>query len=41
MLVLSGVFNTRMLVATNHANQDHIVIIVNYTVIVVYTIPFK
>jgi hypothetical protein len=37
MLVLSGVFNTRILVATNYANQDYMR--VNYTLIVVYTIP--
>jgi hypothetical protein len=36
MLVLSGVFNTRIMVATNYANQDYMC--VNYT-IVVYTIP--
>jgi hypothetical protein len=35
MLVLSGVFNTRILDATNYANQDHMR--VNYTPIVVYT----
>jgi hypothetical protein len=35
MLVLSGVFNTRILDATNYANQDYIR--VNYTLIVVYT----
>jgi hypothetical protein len=37
MLVLSGVFNTRMLVAKNYVNQDYMR--VNYTLIVVYTIP--
>jgi hypothetical protein len=37
MLVLSGVFNTRILVATNYANQDYMR--VNYTLIVVYTMP--
>jgi hypothetical protein len=36
MLVLSGVFNTRMLVATNYANQDYMH--ANYTLTVVYTI---
>jgi hypothetical protein len=36
MLVLSGVFNTRILVATNYVNQDYMR--VNYTLIVVYTI---
>jgi hypothetical protein len=36
MLVLSGVFNTRILVPTNFANQDYVH--VNYTIIVVYTI---
>jgi hypothetical protein len=35
MLVLSGVFNTRILDATNYANQDYM--LVNYTLIVVYT----
>jgi hypothetical protein len=35
MLVLSGVFNTRILDATNYANQDYMR--VNYTLIVVYT----
>jgi hypothetical protein len=35
MLVLSGVFNTRILDATNNANQDYM--LVNYTLIVVYT----
>jgi hypothetical protein len=35
MLVLSGVFNTIILDATNYANQDHMR--VNYTLIVVYT----
>jgi hypothetical protein len=35
MLVLSGVFNTRILDATNYANQDYMC--VNYTLIVVYT----
>jgi hypothetical protein len=29
MLILSGVFNTRILVATNYANQDYMR--VNYT----------
>jgi hypothetical protein len=37
MLVLSGVFNTRSLVATNYGNEDYMR--VNYTRIVVYTIP--
>jgi hypothetical protein len=37
MLVLSGVFNTRILVTTNYANQDYMC--ENYTLIVVYTIP--
>jgi hypothetical protein len=35
MLGLSGVFNTRILVAMNYANQDYMR--VNYTLIVVYT----
>jgi hypothetical protein len=35
MLALSGVFNTRILDATNYANQDYMR--VNYTLIVVYT----
>jgi hypothetical protein len=35
MLVLSGVFNTRILDAMNYANQDYMH--VNYTLIVVYT----
>jgi hypothetical protein len=35
MLVLSGVFNTRILDATNYANQDYMR--VNYTLIIVYT----
>jgi hypothetical protein len=35
MLVLSGVFNTRILDATIYANQDYMR--VNYTLIVVYT----
>jgi hypothetical protein len=35
MLVLSGVFNKRILDATNYANQDYMR--VNYTLIVVYT----
>jgi uncharacterized membrane protein len=35
MLVLSGVFNTRIWDATNYANQDHMR--VNYTLIVVDT----
>jgi hypothetical protein len=35
MLVLSGVFNTRILDSTNYANQDYMR--VNYTLIVVYT----
>jgi hypothetical protein len=35
MVVLSGVFNTRILDATNYANQDYMR--VNYTLIVVYT----
>jgi hypothetical protein len=39
MLVLSGVFNTRILVATNYANQDYMR--VNYTLIVVYTMLFS
>jgi hypothetical protein len=33
--VLSGVFNTRILDATNYVNQDYVR--VNYTLIVVYT----
>jgi hypothetical protein len=33
MLVLSGVFNTRILDATNYANQDYMH--VNYTLIIV------
>jgi hypothetical protein len=37
MLVLSGVFKTRILVAPNYANQDYMR--VNYTHIVVYAIP--
>jgi hypothetical protein len=37
MLVLSGVFNTRILVATNYTNEDYMR--VNYTLIVVYTLP--
>jgi hypothetical protein len=37
MLVLSEVFNTRILVAMNYANQDYMR--VNYILIVVYTIP--
>jgi hypothetical protein len=37
MLVVSGVFNTIVLLATNYANQDYIR--VNYTLIVVYTMP--
>jgi hypothetical protein len=37
MLVLSGVFNTRILVATNYTNQDYMR--VNDTLIVFYTIP--
>jgi hypothetical protein len=36
MLVLSGVFNTRILDATNYANQDYMR--VNYTLTVVYTV---
>jgi hypothetical protein len=36
MLILSGVFNTRILVATNYANHDYMC--VNYTLIVVYNI---
>jgi hypothetical protein len=35
MLVLSGVFNTRILDAMNYGNQDYMR--VNYTLIVVYT----
>jgi hypothetical protein len=35
MLVLSEVFNTRILDATNYVNQDYMR--VNYTLIVVYT----
>jgi hypothetical protein len=35
MLVLSGVFNTKILDATNYANQDYMR--VNYTLIVVHT----
>jgi hypothetical protein len=35
MLVLSGVFNTRILDATNYANQDYMR--VNYTLVVVHT----
>jgi hypothetical protein len=35
MLVLSGVFNTRILDATNYANQDYMR--VNYTLMVVCT----
>jgi hypothetical protein len=35
MLFLSGVFNTRILDATNYTNQDYMR--VNYTLIVVYT----
>jgi hypothetical protein len=35
MLVLSGVFNTRIFDATNYANQDYMR--VNYTLIVIYT----
>jgi hypothetical protein len=35
MLVLSGVFITRILDAMNYANQDYMC--VNYTLIVVYT----
>jgi hypothetical protein len=35
MLVLSGVFNTRILDATNYANRDYMH--VNYTLKVVYT----
>jgi hypothetical protein len=35
MLVLSGVFNTRKLDATNYANQDYMR--VNYALIFVYT----
>jgi hypothetical protein len=38
MLVLSGVFNKRILDATNYANQDYMR--VNYTLIVVYTMLF-
>jgi succinate-acetate transporter protein len=34
MLVLSGVFNTRILIATNDANQDYMR--VNYTLMLVY-----
>jgi hypothetical protein len=36
MLVLSGVFNTRILEAMNYANHDYMR--VNYTLIVVYTL---
>jgi hypothetical protein len=35
MLVLSGVFNTRIMDATNYANKDYMRD--NYTLIVVYT----
>jgi hypothetical protein len=35
MLVLNGVFNTRILDATNYANQDYMR--VNYALIVVYS----
>jgi hypothetical protein len=35
MLVLSGVFNTKIVDATNNPNQDHMR--VNNTLIVVYT----
>jgi hypothetical protein len=35
MLVLSGAFNTRILDATNYANQDYMR--VNYTLIVIYS----
>jgi hypothetical protein len=35
MLILSGVFNKIILVATNYANQDYMR--VNYSLIVVYT----
>jgi hypothetical protein len=35
MLVLSGVFNTRIVDATNYTNQDYMH--VSYTLIVVYT----
>jgi hypothetical protein len=35
MLVLSGVFNTRILDTTNNANQDYMY--VNYALIVVYS----
>jgi hypothetical protein len=35
ILVLSGVFNTKIVDATNYANQDHMC--VKYTLIVVYT----
>jgi hypothetical protein len=37
MLVLSGVFDTLILVATNYANQGYMR--VNYTLIVAYTTP--
>jgi hypothetical protein len=36
-LVFSGVFIAKILVAMNYANQDYMR--VNYTLIVVYTIP--
>jgi uncharacterized membrane protein len=39
MLVLSGVFNSRILNATNYVNQDYMH--VNYTLIVVYTLLLK
>jgi hypothetical protein len=39
MLVLSGVFNTRILVATNYANKDYMR--VNYILIFVYTINLQ
>jgi hypothetical protein len=35
MLVLSGVFNTRIVDAMNYTNQDHVHI--NYTLIVIYS----
>jgi hypothetical protein len=37
MLVLSGVFNTRILDASNYGNQDYMYMRINYTLIVVYT----
>jgi hypothetical protein len=38
MLVLSGVFNARILDTSNYANQDYMR--VNYTLIVVYSMLF-